>query len=333
MATGNSDNSIRVYQLEQNYLTHCFKQHKAPILSLAFHPTQLFLASSSHDYTVRVFDLMKYSCAHTMTFLHPTRFLGFLEKSLVTCTSEEVKLWSIKNWKSKGEHKAEADVSAFEISGGIYVGDEKGNLTKLSKNNLSVVKTQNISNFGITLIKEHNTNLVVANQEFSVYFYNKKFKLEKEIIGHIDEVLDLKYISDFKAVLALNSSEAKIIDLNTSLVQSLRGHTDNILCVDILGDHIATSSKDQTVKYWNLTELLATYSGHTEEVTSVAISKKDFLVSSSQDRTLKVWEKTIGDISTALHTCIAHQKDIGVVRLSPDSKVIASGSHDKLIKL
>ncbi|CAG9322636.1 unnamed protein product [Blepharisma stoltei] len=334
LATGGSDNSIRVYQLEQSYLTHCFKQHSGPILSLSFHPTEFLLASSSHDYSIRVFDLMKYSCRHTITMQHPTRFVAFLEKSLVTCTSDEAKLWSIKKWEEKGVYKAEGDISAIEISGGVWIGEDSGNVVNLSKNKLEVKRKKQVTIFGINLIKHiNNEEMLVSNQEFSMYFLNNKLKLQKEIIGDIDEILDLKWINESKVALALNSTEAKLFDINTSLVQSLKGHTDNILCIDIFGEYIATASRDQTMRYWHNTKCLAVYKGHTEEVISVAISKKNFLVTSSQDRTIKIWEKSEGEIATALQTTIAHEKDIGVVRLSPDSKRIASGSHDKTIKL
>jgi WD domain, G-beta repeat. len=70
--------------------------------------------------------------------------------------------------------------------------------------------------------------------------------------------------------------------------ESLKGHTDNILCLDIQQDYILTGSKDQTVRYWDLKTCLACYKGHTEDVTSVQFSSKTWFVSSSIDLTLKI---------------------------------------------
>jgi WD40 repeat protein len=66
LACGNSDGSIRVFHIGNFYLTHKFKKQHAPILSIQFHPTEYQLAASSEDYTVKIYDLMKYECIKTL---------------------------------------------------------------------------------------------------------------------------------------------------------------------------------------------------------------------------------------------------------------------------
>ena len=63
-----------------------------------------------------------------------------------------------------------------------------------------------------------------------------------------------------------------------------------------------------------------------------------FLVSGSVDTTLKSWkiEKDNDDDSIKVNvafTVKAHEKDINSVTVSPNDKLIASGSSDKTIKL
>lgn len=334
LATGGSDNSVRVYQLGHAYLTHSFKQHKGPVLALAFHPSELLLVSASSDYTVKVFDLLKYSCVKTLSFENSVRHLGFLNKSLITCMNNQTCRWSLKTWKLKQSYKAENEITSMQCSKRVVVGDSGGFIYLLSPKNLEAKKHRQVSSFPIVSLSTlENGEIIATNEEFYVFCIGKKLNVSYEFIGHVDEVTDIKWMNDTNLLVALNSYEAKLVDTETSKVSSLRGHSDNILCVDVFEDYIATGSKDQSVKYWKLTEMVGTYYGHTNDVTCVALSRRNFIVSGSADQTLKVWEKAQGTTESASYTCMAHDKDISVVKLSPDHKAIYSGSEDKKIKI
>ena len=75
--------------------------------------------------------------------------------------------------------------------------------------------------------------------------------------------------------------------------------------------------------------------GHTQDVGAIAFCKQkfDFLVSGSIDTTIKRWQ--IGsDLKLSVKfTVKAHDKDINSVCVSPNDKLIASGSSDKTIKV
>lgn len=82
---------------------------------------------------------------------------------------------------------------------------------------------------------------------------------------------------------------------------------------------------------------------HTASVGCVALSRTalNFLVSGSQDTCLKVWRLTPGQLESSdqlgelsvLHTVVAHEKDINSVCVSPNDKLIATGSQDKVAKI
>ena len=72
----------------------------------------------------------------------------------------------------------------------------------------------------------------------------------------------------------------------------------------------------------------------------IAPKKGKFFVSGSQDLTIKVWrisedstEEEPAEIVKAIRTTAGHTKDINVVRVAPNDKMIASGSHDRSIKV
>ncbi len=70
-------------------------------------------------------------------------------------------------------------------------------------------------------------------------------------------------------------------------------HSDIILCVDAIANLFLSGSKDNTIRLWNWDlDCLAFFSGHNENVASVAFAQKknNFFVSASQDNTIKVWD-------------------------------------------
>lgn len=85
---------------------------------------------------------------------------------------------------------------------------------------------------------------------------------------------------------------------------------------------------------------IAVGNAHTGSIGSVAFSRASvsFLVSGSQDTCLKIWklapdQLVEGTALSVLHTAIAHEKDINSVCVSPNDKLIATGSQDKLAKI
>jgi WD40 repeat protein len=96
---------------------------------------------------------------------------------------------------------------------------------------------------------------------------------------------------------------------------------------------LASGSDDSTVRLWDLTShaCVATLSGHTSFVTSVAFSPDGrLLASGSGDHTIRLW-----DVST--HTCAAvlsgHAGWVRDVAFSPDGRTLVSGSSDNTIQL
>jgi WD40 repeat protein len=79
------------------------------------------------------------------------------------------------------------------------------------------------------------------------------------------------------------------------------------------------------------TALLRTLEGHSEPVTSVAVTPDSkWVVSASWDHTLKVWDLVIG---RALRTLEGHSADVSGVVVTPDGQHAVSASGDKTLKV
>ncbi len=71
--------------------------------------------------------------------------------------------------------------------------------------------------------------------------------------------------------------------------------------------------------------------GHTNVVNSVTFSKDNrFIISSSDDRTIKIWDLENGKEA---HTLKGHDKAVNSVVFSKNYQLIISGSTDKSIKI
>ncbi|HVB23471.1 MAG TPA: helix-turn-helix domain-containing protein [Ktedonobacteraceae bacterium] len=93
---------------------------------------------------------------------------------------------------------------------------------------------------------------------------------------------------------------------------------------------IGTAEGDIWVYHTGSGVPLQTYHGHTDGVWSVAFSRDaTFLVSSSDDQTIRIWNVATGQ---CLHT-LRHANRVRSVALSPDGALLASGSDDHTIRI
>jgi U3 small nucleolar RNA-associated protein 13 len=127
-----------------------------------------------------------------------------------------------------------------------------------------------------------------------------------------------------------------------------------ILCLTTSADRtlLVSGSKDQTARIhspnpatdgdWSC---IGICEGHAESIGALTLSRKtsppQFLITASQDRTLKLWDLSALPLASeqnptkpkSLSTLRAHEKDINSLDLSPNDKFLASGSQDKLVKI
>eukprot|EP00795_Rhopilema_esculentum_P008648 gene8648-14663_t len=194
-----------------------------------------------------------------------------------------------------------------------------------------------------------NCIVTVSDDQNIVLYDLNSLKILKQFVGHLDEVLDLKFVGEDHSLLSIasNSPDVKVIDRETMDCRILNGHTDTIMALDASfdGKYIASCSKDNSLRIWRLGDdktfsCVALGVGHTHAVGTIAWPKRstDHLVTGSQDLTLKCWkvpqifeDNGLSKIQ-AVWTVKAHDKDINSVVFSPNDKLIASGSQDKTAK-
>ncbi|MBD2210936.1 serine/threonine protein kinase [Nostoc linckia FACHB-104] len=93
------------------------------------------------------------------------------------------------------------------------------------------------------------------------------------------------------------------------------------------------SGDDKIIKFWDVNnqKALATLSGHSQAVKSVAYSPDGkLLATASDDQTIKLWD--VNQLQE-IYTLIGHSHAVKSVAFSPDGQILASGSWDKTVKL
>ena len=169
---------------------------------------------------------------------------------------------------------------------------------------------------------------------------------------------------DSHLAIATNSSLIRVYSLASLDTRLLDAHSDIVLALDRApnGRVLASGSKDKTSRLWapfcHDTEwsyvCVGICEGHAESVGAVAFSRKrdadgfesetHFLFTGSQDRTIKMWDITnvphslAGDETEpvrckSLTTHMAHDKDINSLDVSPDDRLLVSGSQDRTAKV
>ncbi len=370
--TGSEDAKLRVYNLNTSKIDACLEGHFSSITCFDYIKNENSnsydqLISGSRDKVLIIWDLINYNKLRTIPIYESIESILLVsnlfdinnDRFLITMGNEGI----LKIWDAKTGHimykqnqndslkilnkRKTRDLAELEL---IIIQSVYNRET----NSLVLVTTDQL-----IIFLDINRNLVKENLEkLSFNETDSIFTTFKQYIGDHGEILDTQLCNTDENLLAMatNSELLKIYNLNTWDCKLLRGHTDLIICLSVYHDktnpnlsYLASSSKDSTIRIWKLdqtksndytSECIHVCKGHTQDVGSICFSKMNlsFLVSGSVDTTLKTWklEKLNNDYTIKVNvafTVKAHEKDINSVTVSPNDKLIASGSSDKTIKL
>ncbi|CAA6673787.1 unnamed protein product [Spirodela intermedia] len=363
LATAGADRKVLVWDVDGGYCTHFFKGHGGVVTSIMFHPDPscLLVFSGSDDATVRVWNLKTKKCVavlekhfSTVTSLalsESDQILlsgGRIRHGLPTYeTIEDVRViypgTRLASYIQTFESTRKMRKDGSPVSIWFLTVGEQGIVRIWSSESTLCLYEQQSSD--TTLVSEDNSRrdqgllCVTSDQQFLFYNFDQAPKKElqlnlyKRLVGYNEEIIDLKFV-------------VRVYDVGTmSCSYVLVGHTDIVLCLDtcVLNTgkaYIVTGSKDNSVRLWNAASkrCVGVASGHMGAVGAVAFSKKhrNFFVSGSSDRTIKVWG--LDSLSESLNQetklkakaiVAGHDKDINCLAVSPNDALVCSGSQDR----
>lgn len=155
------------------------------------------------------------------------------------------------------------------------------------------------------------------------------FGFEKEIMGHEGWITSLATTDDNKLLSSSTDQTIKVWDQTSGkLINTIEGHTDSVLSIDVSGGKVVSGSEDNTIRVWSVKtgELLQMFEGHTDNVLDVRFYG-DKIISASWDDTIRVWD--LREAKEVLQIK-ADSGRLYCVRMHND--VIFSGSWDSKIR-
>lgn len=309
--------------LLKNRLLATINDHTSDITSISFSHDEQYLVTSAKDNVLNIYTLKDLKLLRTLPVFEQIETIAFVKE---------------------GDHE-------YVITSG-----EKGNLKKWDIHKKESILEKSLERHRSIRFLPERKQLMCITEDNNFLFYDLKFEKQKHILGFNDEVLDISYIGRKDQVIVITNNEAvSIYDLKTKNTQLLTGHKDIALTTSCTNDgkYFVTGSKDKTIRVWEYAKMrqIALGDSHSAAVTSVCFSPNSkFIASVSDDKTLKVWNMdsaiqnakklaTMKEISEKdiiplnCQTVVAHNKDIGQVAISPDSKLIATASGDRTVKI
>ncbi|KFO77110.1 Transducin beta-like 3, partial [Cuculus canorus] len=348
--------------------------------------SRLQLFSSSIDYKIRIWDLNSSKCIAVLDgHFSAVTSLAFADGNTLLSSGRDkiCMVWDLKTRESKRTvpvyESVEAAVLLPEKGDFSQLGVKKRGLHFVTAGSKGVLKVWEVATAACVYtqpvpfeLKEEasersltqcmlvpaRNEVVTVSVEHNIILYDAQtLQLRKQLAGYNDEVLDVKFLGpdDSHIIVATNSPQLKVFELATSHCQILYGHTETILALDVFrkGLMFVSCAKDKTLRVWRMHKdgkvtCVAQGLGHAHGVGAVSCSrlKESFIVTSSQDCTIKIWNIPESLTSKAkaalisspeiLHASVTergHDKDINSVTVSPNDKLIATGSQDRLAKL
>jgi len=343
LATGSSDNTVRVWTLGTNSATR-LGGHHARVVAVAFSPDGAHLASVGHDGEVCVYDAegtQNVDC--DSSHRGAANALAWSPDSATLATigaDESIRIRSATSSEPRAVLHAKTDrnprvrftpdgtrLVSGSHDGALYVWDvARGEQTLVLSGHEGPVTFFDISPDGSTVVS--------ASEDATVRLWDLATG-EGRLLGmHTAEVSVAVFDATGQRVASAGLDHRVVVwEVAGGVAVELEGHAERItrLAFHPTSNRLASGSWDRTVHLWDLSSGEAqVLRGHGDVVSWVGFSPDgDTLASASWDGELRVWpaepngSRVVGQHEIGIHT----------VAVSPDGSLIASGGHDDKVIL
>lgn len=370
LASGSEDGKVRIWDLLKRKSVASLESHVSVVRSLSYSATENAILSASRDKTIIVWDARTWKIRRIIPVLESVEAAGFLSSGSLCYTGGEngqVAIWDTnrggqvtKDQEPKAEN--EAIIAIEHCADSSFV--------------MSVHADQTIRFHSLEPLLDYTPGSKIDSLPIVRRISgNDDEIIDLGYVGPDSSLLALATNSEsIRVVSILSPTEEPVGNTSTSTeprhfgtdVAHLDGHEDIIICLDVdwSGHWLATGAKDNTARLWRIDPesssytCCAVFTGHAESLGAISFPRSPppsssssytdplnhppaFIVTGSQDRTIKRWDtsklKVLTDPSPqtpkAIYTRKAHEKDINALDVNYSSALFASASQDRTVKI
>ncbi|AFY56261.1 WD40 repeat-containing protein [Rivularia sp. PCC 7116] len=294
----------------QDFYYQCitdFNSHTSSIDSIAISPDGKNLASSSHDNTIKLWNISTGKELRSIDTKYSIYAIAFSPDGLTIASGDS------KN-----------NIYIWDINSGEKIRILEGHTGRFA---------------GVNSLKFSPDGQILASAggDKTVKLWNLNTGAEiMTLKGHERWVSSVAFSPDGKIFASGSADEtANFWDLTTGEILETFKHNDEIRSIAFSpnGEIFATGSNDNTIKLWSVSnkEEVCTLKGHKRSIRYITFSPNgEILATSSYGNDIKLWDM---NTKQAIFSLEGYLGKVNSIVWSADGKTLFSGSDDKTIKV
>jgi len=365
LASGSQDGKVRVWDLHKRTTIANLDSHVSDVRGLDYSAKQHALVTAGRDKTIIWWDSRTWKPRKVVPSFELIEAAGFLDDGRLTFSAGEngyIRIWETDSGREvTTEQPARSEEEA--MVGAVYNARHSMLLCIQMDHTLALYQAPPV------FAKSEVIPQISPLRPLRRIYGTHDDVIDLAYLLPDSSLLALATNSEYVRIVSAVDSPDVLAESATPChfgqdVALLSGHQDIVLTLDVdwSGHWLATGAKDHTARLWrvdpenNSYTCFAVFTGHAQSVGAVTLPKTrppesspafsdplshppPFLVTGSQDQTIKRWEvprtahPASKKASGALFTRKAHDKDINAVDVNSTSHLFASASQDRTVKI
>ena len=337
LATGSSDTTIKLWDVETGQEIRTLKGHNGHVYSASFSSDGKTLASGSEDTTIKLWNLETGQEIRTLKghngHVYSVSFSSDGKTLASGSEDKTIKLWNVETGQEirtlKG-YNGEVDSVSFSSDGKTLASLDNRNSFEIKLWDVETGETirtltgHNNSVLSVSFSSDGKT-LASGSHDNTIKLWNVETGQEiRTLKGHNSSVGSVSFSSDGKTLASGDGGTIKLWNVETGKeIRTLKGHnSEHNRKVEFTRDGQFDVETGEEIR---------TPIGYNEYFYSISFSPDGkTLATGSSDKTIKLWNVETGQ---EIRTLSGHNDSVDSVSFSSDGKTLATGSRDKTIKL